>query len=149
MFGPEREFNAVIDAKDDILTAGSRANKLARPRDLVGCQRSLDVGIFWVRRTRGDGVVKGDAAGSPLVAADDARLGERWTDMSWPYDPALIDAVGMSTAPEAIVAAQAGLRVSAVSAITNVCLPDCLAPVSVARIAVAAEPKLRGIVLGV
>jgi len=61
------------------------------------------------------------------------------------------DAVGMSTVPEVIVAVHAGLRVLALSVITDVCLPDRLEPVNVEQIiatAGAAEPKLRSIVLG-
>lgn len=62
------------------------------------------------------------------------------------------DAVGMSTVSEVIVAAQCGLRVLALSVVTNVCQPDALEPASgeqVVTIAAAAEPKLRAILLGV
>lgn len=62
------------------------------------------------------------------------------------------DVVGMSTVPEVIVAAHAGLRVFAVSTITNVCLPDALAPVNGEQIvatAASAEEKVRKLVFGV
>lgn len=44
------------------------------------------------------------------------------------------DLVGMSTVPEVIVAAHAGLRVLAISIVTDVCLPDALEPVDIAAI---------------
>ncbi|MBI1247837.1 purine-nucleoside phosphorylase [bacterium] len=59
------------------------------------------------------------------------------------------DVVGMSTVPEAIVAAQVGLRVLALSTVTNICLPDNLGSVGkydVINAAQAAEPRLRLIV---
>ncbi len=62
------------------------------------------------------------------------------------------DAVGMSTVGEVIVAAQCGLRILALSVVTNVCSPDQLQPTSgqqVIAIAAAAEPKLREIVTGI
>lgn len=62
------------------------------------------------------------------------------------------DVVGMSTVCEAIVAAQCGLRVLALSVVTNVSLPDRLQPTTaegVISIAASAEPKLRAIALGV
>ncbi len=62
------------------------------------------------------------------------------------------DVVGMSTVPEVIVAAHAGLRVVAISTVTNVCLPDVLRPVNGQEIiaaAASAEPKVRQIVLGI
>jgi purine-nucleoside phosphorylase len=62
------------------------------------------------------------------------------------------DVVGMSTVPEVITAVHCGLRVIGLSIVTDVCLPDALAPVDVAEIiaaANAAEPNLRKIILGV
>ncbi len=62
------------------------------------------------------------------------------------------DVVGMSTVPEVIVARQEGLRVLGLSIITDLCLPDALAPASVERIiavARAAEPRLSALVGGV
>jgi purine-nucleoside phosphorylase len=60
------------------------------------------------------------------------------------------DVIGMSTVPEAIVAAQVGLRVLALSVITNVCLPDAVAKTdgeSVVAAARTAEHKMRKLVL--
>jgi purine-nucleoside phosphorylase len=62
------------------------------------------------------------------------------------------DLVGMSTVPEVIVAAHAGLRVLALSVVTNVCRPDALCATngqSVLRAARSAEPNVRKIVLGI
>ena len=59
------------------------------------------------------------------------------------------DVVGMSTVPEVIVARHMGLRVLAVSIITDACLPDALEPVDVPRIietARRAEPTLTGLI---
>jgi len=62
------------------------------------------------------------------------------------------DVVGMSTVPEVIVAVHAGLRCLGLSIVTDMCLPDALAPVDIDKIlaiAANAEPKLRTIVHGV
>ena len=62
------------------------------------------------------------------------------------------DAVGMSTVPEVIAAVHCGLRVLGCSIVTDLCLPDALEPVDIAKIiavANAAEPKVRKIILGV
>jgi purine-nucleoside phosphorylase len=44
------------------------------------------------------------------------------------------DVVGMSTVPEVIVARHAGLRVLGFSIVTDLCLPDALEPVEIAKI---------------
>ncbi len=62
------------------------------------------------------------------------------------------DVVGMSTVPEVIVAAHAGMRVLGLSVVTDMCLPDALHAASLENIlsvAAAAEPKLRAMVLAV
>ena len=60
------------------------------------------------------------------------------------------DAVGMSTVPEVLVAAECGIPVLALSVVTNVARPDALASTTggeVVDLAEQAEPKLRAIVL--
>lgn len=62
------------------------------------------------------------------------------------------DAVGMSTVPEALAAARLGMRVLALSTVTNVAKPDAPSMTEaqeVIDIAATAEPRLRSIVLGV
>jgi purine-nucleoside phosphorylase len=62
------------------------------------------------------------------------------------------DAVGMSTVPEVLVARHCGLSVVGFSVVTDMCLPDALAPAEIDRIiatANAAEPKLMKLVTGV
>jgi purine-nucleoside phosphorylase len=130
---------------------------------------------------------------NPLVGPNDDRLGERFPDMSAPYDATLralarnvarekgitlregvylalsgpsletraeyrmlrtlgADVVGMSTVPEVIVAVHSGMRVLGLSIITDMCIPEVLEPVDVAKIlaiASAAEPKLTALVTGV
>jgi purine-nucleoside phosphorylase len=59
------------------------------------------------------------------------------------------DVVGMSTVPEVLVAVHAGMKVLGFSIITDMCLPDALAPVSheeIVAVAQEAEIKLRTIV---
>lgn len=61
------------------------------------------------------------------------------------------DIVGMSLVPENLVAVHAGMRVLALSVITDSCLPDALQPADVAEIiavANAAEPNLRALLTG-
>jgi purine-nucleoside phosphorylase len=127
---------------------------------------------------------------NPLIGPNDDRLGDRFPDMSEPYDRALLaltrklaldeklpiqkgvyvavsgpnletraeyrflrtigaDAVGMSTVPETIVAVHGKMKVLGFSIVTDMCLPDALAPTSHAEIlavATEAERKLRGLV---
>ncbi|MCC9606033.1 purine-nucleoside phosphorylase [Blastopirellula sp. JC732] len=62
------------------------------------------------------------------------------------------DAVGMSTVPEVIVAVHCGMKVIALSIITDMCLPDALKPANVAEIiatANEAQPRLCTLVKGV
>ncbi len=62
------------------------------------------------------------------------------------------DAVGMSTVPEAIVAVHAGLRVMGVSVLSNLNLPDAMAPIAIEDIigtVSRAEPQLVELLLGV
>jgi purine-nucleoside phosphorylase len=62
------------------------------------------------------------------------------------------DAVGMSTVPEVIVGVHGGLRILGLSCITDLCLPDALAPANIEeiiRVAGEAGPKMVQIMLGV
>ncbi len=124
--------------------------------------------------------------GSPLAFKGVSELGERFTDMSAPYDAEInstfekiaqskgitlhkgvyasvvgpqletraeyrmlktigADAVGMSTVPEIIVANHLGLKVAAVSVLTDECDPANLKPVNISEIiamAGKAEPNM-------
>lgn len=62
------------------------------------------------------------------------------------------DAIGMSTVPEVIVAAQAGMRTLGVSIISDLCDPDHLEPINLPRLFAVvgeAEPKLAALVKAV
>ena len=62
------------------------------------------------------------------------------------------DVVGMSTVPEVIVAAHAGMRTVGISIITDQCLPDALEPVDIDRIiatARRAEPSLTRLITAI
>lgn len=62
------------------------------------------------------------------------------------------DVVGMSTVPEVLVAVHGGMRVFGLSVVTDMCLPDALAPASVEEIiavANSAQPKLHALLLGI
>ena len=59
------------------------------------------------------------------------------------------DLVGMSVVPETIVAVHAGMRVLALSVITDTCFPDALEPIDVPKVlatAAQAEPTLTRLV---
>lgn len=58
------------------------------------------------------------------------------------------DVVGMSTVPEALVARQMGMRILALTVITDQCLPDALEPAdlqTIIRTAREAEPRLTAV----
>ena len=62
------------------------------------------------------------------------------------------DAVGMSTVPEVIAAVHAGLRVLGISVISNLNLPDAMAPIAIEAIidtVARAEPQLVELLQGV
>ena len=62
------------------------------------------------------------------------------------------DCVGMSTIPEVLAATECGLRVLAISTVTNVARPDAPQVVSaedVVHVAQEVQPKVRQIVLGI
>lgn len=62
------------------------------------------------------------------------------------------DVVGMSTVPEVIVARHQGMRVAAISIVTDQCLPDALEPADIQAIiatAMRAEPALTKLVTAV
>ncbi len=127
---------------------------------------------------------------NPLRGITDERLGDRFPDMSRPYDQHLIeiateaaldlkipvkygiyasvagpsletraetrmlrmlgaDAVGMSTVPEVIVGTQVGFQTLVLAAVTNVNLPDVMAPISLEQVIANArltEPRMADIV---
>ena len=62
------------------------------------------------------------------------------------------DVVGMSTVPEVIAARHMGMRVLAVSVVTDTCFPDALEPISleaVVAVAAEAEPRLTRLIAAV
>ncbi len=62
------------------------------------------------------------------------------------------DAVGMSTVPEVLVAVHGGMRVLAVSCITDLCIPETLKPASleeILKVAHRAEPRLTTLISSV
>ncbi len=62
------------------------------------------------------------------------------------------DVVGMSMVPEVLVAVHGGLRVLAVTVVSDACIPEELKPASVEellRVAAATEPKLTALLQGV
>jgi purine-nucleoside phosphorylase len=102
----------------------NRALAIARERDFV-CHRGTYIGML----------------GPNYETRAEIRMLRRWGD-----------AVGMSTVPEVIVAAHAGLRVLGLSTITNVCSPDVPHTASgddVVATAHAASARLSSIVTGI
>jgi purine-nucleoside phosphorylase len=112
--------NPLIGRNDESL--GPRFPDMCAPydRELISLAETsaLELGI---RAHRGVFVA---VAGPNLETRAEYRMLRSWG----------ADLVGMSTVPEVIVAAHAGLRVLAISIVTDVCLPDALEPVDIAAI---------------
>ncbi len=112
--------NPLIGPNDESL--GPRFPDMCAPYDpqLIGLAQSaaLELGI---RAHRGVFVA---VAGPNLETRAEYRMLRGWG----------ADLVGMSTVPEVIVAAHAGLRVLAFSIVTDICLPDALEPVNIEEI---------------
>ena len=130
--------NPLIGINDDSL--GPRFPDMSQPYDLKLVDKALEIA------RRGDFV----AHRGVFVAVTGPNLETRAEYRFLRLIGA--DVVGMSTVPEVIVAAHAGLRVLGCSTITDMCLPDALGPVNIEEIiatANRAEPKLRELVLGI
>jgi purine-nucleoside phosphorylase len=92
-----------------------------------------------------------------LVLRKGVYVGVKGPSLETPAETRLLrmlgaDAVGMSTVPEAICAVHMGLRVLGVSIISNLNLPDAMAPISLEEIlgtVARAEPQLVELLLGV
>jgi purine-nucleoside phosphorylase len=92
-----------------------------------------------------------------IVLRKGVYVGVRGPSLETPAETRLLriigaDAVGMSTVPEAIVAVHGGIKVLGVSIISNVNLPDAMAPISLEEIIATvarAEPHLVQLLLGV
>ncbi|MEJ2721419.1 MAG: purine-nucleoside phosphorylase [bacterium] len=128
--------NPLIGWNDDRL--GPRFPDMSRPFDAqrrrVFEQVSIDKGVP-VRR-----VVLASVAGPNLETAAEYRFLRRIG----------ADVVGMSSVPETIVAVHAGMKVLAVSIVTDLCPADNLEPADIKEIietAEGAEPKLRELVI--
>lgn len=130
--------NPLIGPNDERL--GPRFPDMSAPYDRTLSELALDVALReGVRAHRG---VYAAVIGPNLETRAEYRM----------LRAAGADVVGMSTVPEVLVAVHAGLKVLGFSIITDLCLPDALAPVELSEIlAVAreAEGKLRRVVLGV
>jgi purine-nucleoside phosphorylase len=128
--------NPLIGPNDD--TLGPRFPDMSQPYDRAYVARTVEIGIeLRLRLHRGVYVA---VAGPNLETAAEYRMLRAMG----------ADIVGMSLVPENLVAVHAGMRVLALSVITDRCLPDALEPADVQeiiRIANATEPSLRKLVV--
>ncbi|MCX7716893.1 MAG: purine-nucleoside phosphorylase [Candidatus Sumerlaeaceae bacterium] len=131
--------NPLIGPNDDEL--GPRFPDMSEPysRDLIALaeQVALDERLPQVHR----GVMVA-VTGPNLETAAEYRMFQRIG----------ADIVTMSTVPEVIVAVHGGLKVLAISTVTDECLPDALQPAlleEIIKVANETEPKLRRLVRGV
>jgi purine-nucleoside phosphorylase len=129
--------NPLIGRNDE--TVGPRFPDMSRPynRDLIAKLSAL-----------------GETLGIPLKRGVYACMSGPCLETAAEYRMLRIlgaDAVGMSTVPEVIAAVHAGLKVAALSLITDACDPDDLHPIdipAIMRVAGEAEPKLARLVKG-
>ena len=110
----------------------------------------------------------GMAGHHPLIGPNDDRLGLRFPPMVDAFDQelariahavagelrycrAFADVVGMSTAPEVVVARHGGMRVLGISLVTNIALPDGPPAnhIEVLEAGEAAKPKFAALLKGV
>jgi purine-nucleoside phosphorylase len=130
--------NPLIGVNDDRL--GPRFPDMCRPYDPVLIDRALEI-------ARRENFVAHKGVYVAVTGPNlETRAEYRFLRMIG------ADVVGMSTVPEVLVAAHAGMRVLGLSIVTDLCLPDALKPADIREIlaaAAGAEPKLRAIVLGI
>ncbi len=130
--------NPLIGINDDRL--GPRFPDMSHPYDPELIEKSLEIarqGNFLVHR----GVTVAVTGPNLETRAEYRFLRQLGADV-----------VGMSTVPEALVAAHAGLRCFGLSVITDMCFPDALEPANIDHIiatANSAQPKLRALVCGI
>ena len=128
--------NPLIGPNDDEL--GPRFPDMSQPYDRRYLQQIVQLGVdLKIRLHRGVYVA---VAGPNLETAAEYRMLRAMG----------ADTVGMSLVPENLVAVHAGMRVLALSVITDACLPDALEPADVQeiiRIANETEPALRKLVV--
>jgi len=129
--------NPLIGANDDRL--GPRFPDMSQPYDLALADRVLEV-------ARRENIVAHKGVFVAVAGPNlETRAEYRFLRMIG------ADLVGMSTVPEVIVAAHAGLRVLGLSIVTDMCLPDALQPANIEHIiAIAndAQPRLTRLVMG-
>jgi purine-nucleoside phosphorylase len=127
--------NPLVGINDDRL--GPRFPDMSRPYDRQLCERAMEI-------ARRENIVAHRGVYAALSGpCYETRAEYRFLRMTG------ADVVGMSTVPEVIVAVHAGLKVLALSAVTNVCRPDALPAVDGHGVVAAAEcvePKMRKIV---
>jgi len=131
--------NPLTGPNDNAL--GPRFPDLSRPYDPVLIQRALEI-------ARQENITAHKGVYAALSGPNyETRAEYRFLRMIG------ADIVGMSTVPEVIVAAHMGLKVLALSTVTNVAFPDSSQPPTdghdVIAVAKTAEEKVRKIVLGI
>lgn len=130
-------------------------NPLVGPNEEKWGPRFPDMTAAYTPRLRALALAEARALG--LAAPTGVYAGLKGPSLETPAEMRFLrtigaDAVGFSTVMETIAAAHAGMRVLALSTITNLCLPDTAKPTDVAAIiavAQAATPHLSALVGGV